>query len=212
MNKRTVFRISWIAIVVIIIVCACSIAGCTTNLPSGGSNVPSGSSGTGLQGTQSTTVPAVTATRPAPGSVKAIDFNLLIPFLPNAPAGWTAEDPDGMTMNFQDGSWTTATRSYSRGDEKQATVSIIDSAYYSVGGWEMWGRQFDMTTTDGYYKSGTVAGFPSWETYDKNSKNYGTWVGLNNRFMVTVTVDNSEKADLDLFVNSINYQGINALK
>jgi hypothetical protein len=88
----------------------------------------------------------------------------------------------------------------------------MDSAYYAVGGWEMWGRQYEMTTTDGYYKTGSVAGFPSWETYDKNSKNYGTWVGLNNRFMVTVTIDNGEKADLDLFVNSINYQGIAALK
>jgi hypothetical protein len=205
MHERTVFRISWITIVVIIIVCACSITGCMTNAPSGGS-------GPGQQGTPGTTAPAVTATRPAPGSVKAIDFNLLIPFLPNAPAGWTAEDPDGMTMNYQDGSWTTATRSYSRGDDKQATVSIMDSAYYAVGAWEMWGRQYEMTTTDGYYKTGTVAGFPSWETYSKNSKNYGTWVGLNNRFMVTVTIDNGEKADLDLFVNSINYRGIAALK
>jgi hypothetical protein len=205
MNKISVFRVSWITVVVIMIVCACSIAGCITNVPSTGSSP-------GQQGTQSTTTPTVTVTRPAPGSVKAIDFNLLIPFLPNAPAGWTAEDPDGMTMNYQDGSWTTASRSYSSGDEKQATVSIIDSAYYAVGGWEAWGRQFEMTTTDGYLKTGTVAGFPSWETYDKNSKSYGTWVGLNNRFMVTVSVNNCEKADLDLFINSINYQGIAALK
>lgn len=200
MNKRTVFRISWIAIIVIMIVCTCSITGCMTNLPSGGS-------GSGQQGTAPTTT-----ARPAPGSVKAIDFNLLIPFLPNAPAGWTAEDPDGMTMTFQEGSYTTASRSYSSGDEKRATVSIMDSAYYAVGGWEMWGRQFEMTTTDGYLKTGTVAGFPSWETYDKNSKSYGTMVGLNNRFMVSVTIDNGEKAELDLFLNSINFQGIAALK
>jgi len=36
----------------------------------------------------------------------------------------------------------------------------------------------------GILKTGTVAGFPSWESYDKNSKSYGTWVDLNNRFMV----------------------------
>jgi hypothetical protein len=28
----------------------------------------------------------------------------LIPFLPNAPAGWTAEDPSGMTMTQEEGS------------------------------------------------------------------------------------------------------------
>jgi hypothetical protein len=201
MEKNTRSPIGWVIIVVILIAGASVIAGCMTNAPSGGT-----------QTTTSTTAPAVTATRPAPGSVKAIDFNLLIPFLPNAPAGWTAEDPDGMTMNYENGSWTTASRSYSSGDDKQATVSIMDSAYYAVGGWEMWGRQYEMTTTDGYFKTGTVAGFPSWESYDKNSKSYGTLVGLNNRFMVSVTIDNGAKADLDLFLNSINYQGIAALK
>jgi hypothetical protein len=201
MEKNTRSRISWVIIVVILIVGVSVIAGCMTNAPSGGTPA-----------TTSTTAPAVTPTRPAPGSVKAIDFNLLIPFLPNAPAGWTAEDPDGMTMNYENGSWTTASRSYSSGDDKQATVSIMDSAYYAVGGWEMWGRQYEMTTNDGYFKTGTVAGFPSWESYDKNSKSYGTLVGLNNRFMVSVTIDNGAKADLDLFLNSINYQGIAALK
>lgn len=204
MDKRTVSRLPWITIVVIMIVCACSITGCMTNAPSGGT-------GPGQQSTI-TAAPTLTATRPAPGSVKAVDFNLLIPFLPNAPTGWTAEDPDGMTMNIENGSWTTASRSYSSGDEKRATVSIMDSAYYAVGGWEMWGHQYEMTTTEGYFKSGTVAGFPSWESHDIKSKSYGTLVGLNNRFMVSVTIDNGEKVDLDLFLNSINYQGIAALK
>jgi hypothetical protein len=88
----------------------------------------------------------------------------------------------------------------------------MDSACYGVGGMEMWGRQYEMTTTEGYYKTGIVAGFPSWETYSKSSKSYGTLVGLNNRFMVSVTIDNGEKADLDLFLNSINYPAIAALK
>jgi len=204
MDEKTVTRFGWIIIVAIMIIGVSCIAGCMTT-------APSGDPGSGTQST-STSAPAVTATRPPAGSVQAVDFNLLIPFLPNAPSGWTAEDPEGMTMNQQDGSWTLATRSYSSGNDKQASVSIMDSAYYAVGGWEAWGQHYSMTTTDGYYKTGTVAGFPSWETYSKSSKSYGTWVGLSNRFMVTVTIDNGEKSDLDLFVNSINYQGINALK
>lgn len=205
MNQRTMSCLSWITFVVILIVGASIVAGCMTNSPSGGSDPVQ-------QSTQGPTSPAVTVTRPAPGSVKAVDFNLLIPFLPDAPAGWTAEDPSGMTMTHEEGSWTTASRSYSRGEDKQATVSIMDSAYYAVGGWEMWGRQYEMTTTEGYYKTGIVAGFPSWETYSKSSKSYGTLVGLNNRFMVSVTIDNGEKADLDLFLNSINYPAIASLK
>jgi hypothetical protein len=204
MDEIRVSRIGWITIIVIMIVGFCIITGCMTNAPSGGTSPG--------QQTTGTPTPVVTTTRPAPGSVKAVDFNLLIPFLPDAPAGWTAEDPDGMTMTFENGSWTTASRSYSSGDDKHATVSIMDSAYYAVGGWEMWGQKYEMTTTEGYFKTGVVAGFPSWESYDKSSKNYGTLVGLNNRFMVSVTIDNGQKSDLDLFINSINYQGIAALK
>ncbi|MCK9591958.1 MAG: hypothetical protein M0Q91_08125 [Methanoregula sp.] len=204
MDKRRISRVGWITLVVIMIAGVSVIAGCMTNAPSGGT-------GPGQQ-TATTTASSSTATRPVPGSVKAVDFNQLIPFLPDAPSGWTAEDPDGMTMNYENGSWTTASRSYSSGDEKQATVSIMDSAYYAVGGWEMWEHHYEMTTTDGYFKTGVVAGYPSWESYDKNSKSYGTLVGLNNRFMVSVTINNGEKADLDLFLNSINYPGIAALK
>jgi hypothetical protein len=117
-----------------------------------------------------------------------------------------------MAMPEQDGSWTIASRSYSSGANKQAEVSIMDSAYYDVAGWGGWASLSETTTSDGYVKTGTVAGFPSWESYDKNSNSYDTWVGLNNRYLVTVTITNGEKSDLDSFVNSINYQGIAALK
>jgi len=50
----------------------------------------------------------------------------------------------------------------------------MNSAYYDVGAWEGWAGQSEMTVNDGYFKTGTFAGFPSWESYDKNSKNYGT--------------------------------------
>ena len=211
MKERTISHAGWIIIIVIMIISASVIAGCMTNAPSGGS----GPGPQDTKGTPSPTtpfVPTVTLNRPAPGSVKAVDFNLLIPLLPNAPAGWTAIDPEGITIPEQDGSWTIASRSYSSGANKLAEVSIMDSAYYDVGAWGGWESLTEMTTTDGYVKNGAVAGFPSWESYDKSSKSYDSWIGLNNRYMVTVVINNGQKSDLDLFVNSINYQGITALK
>jgi len=211
MNERTISRFGLIIITVILIVGASVTAGCTTNAPSGGS-VP------GPQDTKVTTAPTTPATptvtlnRPAAGSVKAVDFNLLIPLLPSAPPGWTAIDPEGMAIPEQDGSWTIASRSYSSGANKQAEVSIMDSAYYDIAGWGGWASLSETTTADGYIKTVTVAGFPSWESYDKNSNSYESWVGLNNRYLVTVTITNGEKSDLDSFVNSINYHGIAALK
>ncbi len=114
-------------------------------------------------------------------------------------------------MTYQDGTYTFAVRSYASGD-KRADIVIYDSAYYSVGGWEMWQGYTEISSTDGYWKRDTVAGFPAWESYSKDDSTYGKWVGINERFMVVVTVDDGEKADLDAFVNAINYQGIAALK
>jgi hypothetical protein len=187
------------------------IAGCTTSSTSS----RSGSSPQEISETQPPS-PSITNTvtlnRSASGSVKAVDFNLLIPLLPDAPMGWTAKDPEGIAIPEQDGSWTIASRSYSSGENKLAEVNIMDSAYYDVGPWSGWTSQTETTTKDGYIKSGTIARYPSWESYDNSTKNYQTWVGLNNRFMVTVSIDNGEKSDLESFVNSINYQGIAALK
>ena len=211
MNEKKASRPGWITIILILVVGILLIAGCTTNAPSGGSGLTPQDTGRTQPPTASVT-PAVTLDRPAPGSVKAVDFNLMIPLLPDAPVGWTAKDPEGIAIPGQDGSWTIASRSYSSGENKRAEVSIMDSAYYEVGAWGGWASQTEMMTTDGYIKSGSVAGFPSWESYDKNARNYQTWVGLDNRFMVTVSVDNSEKSDLDSFVSSINYRGITALE
>jgi hypothetical protein len=159
-----------------------------------------------------TLAPMVTVNRPAAGSVKAVDWNLLKPFLPAAPAGWTAQDPDGSNIADLDTTWSIASRSYSGGSDRQADVSVMDSAYFDVGAWTGWAGLSAATTADGYVRSGTVAGYPTWESYDKSSNSYDTWVNLDNRFMVTVSITNGSKADLDSFVNAINYAGIAALK
>jgi hypothetical protein len=91
-------------------------------------------------------------------------------------------------------------------------VSIMDSAYYDVGAWPGWAGQSGTTTADGYVHAGTGAGFPSWESYDKSSQRYDTGVSLRDRFMVTVTVTNGDKADLESLVNSMNFSGIASLK
>lgn len=210
MHEKKASRPGRVTIILILVVGVFLIAGCTTNAPSeGGDLTPQD---TGRIQTPTASAPVVTLDRPAPGSVKAVDFDRLIALLPDAPVGWTANDPEGTAIPGQDGSWTIATRRYSGGENKRAEVSIMDSAYYEVGAWGGWASQTGMTTADGYIHSGSVAGFPSWESYDKNSGNYQTWVGLDNRFMVTVSVDNGEKSDLDSFVSSIHYQGITALE
>lgn len=212
----------WIAAVVLMITGALFIAGCSSNTPSGGTGpAGQGSPETTAPATTVTTVtvtytippePVVTLNRPAAGSVKAVDYTRLVPFLPAAPAGWTAAEPEGSDISEQDASWSMASRTYAGSAGQTADVSIIDSAYYDVSAWTGWTVLVNETTADGYTKSGTTAGFPSWESYDKGSSSYDTWVGLDNRYLVTVSITNGSKADLDSFVSSVSYAGIAALK
>lgn len=154
--------------------------------------------------------PGTTSSGGVPGSVTAVSYTALIPFLPGAPAGWTADDPAGFTMTDQGSQWTWAGRDYEKGDAS-ATVLIQDSAYYDVGYWQSWDSLVSFESTEGYYKQKTVGGYPAWEVFSRPDS-YGTWVGVNDRFMVYVSVDGGSKQDLDAFVNAINYGGLANLK
>ncbi|KLK88440.1 hypothetical protein SZ63_05320 [Methanoculleus sediminis] len=177
-------------------------AGCTSS--SSDTDTPQ-ATGTTVPAAASTTASGATA-----GSVTAVPYTALIPFLPNAPAGWTAEEPVGASWTVEDGQWTWASRDYSK-DDAWATIIIQDSAHYDVGYWESWDSFVSFETTEGYYKQRTVSGHPSWEYYSKPDS-YGTWIGVNERFMVYVSVEGGAKQDLDAFVNAVNYGGIANLK
>lgn len=185
-------------------------AGCTSP-PS--DTTPETTYGTSATGTAvATTTPAAgtAVSGAAAGSVSAVPFATLITCLPGVPAGWTAEEPAGFTMTDQDSQWTWASREYTKGDAV-ATVLLQDSAYYDVGYWESWDSMVSFESTEGYYRSGTVSGHPAWEVFSKPAS-YGTWVGVNDRFMVYVSVEDGTKQDLDLFVNAVNYGSLANLK
>ena len=190
------------ALLVVLGLCLCA-AGCTSN--SSETTDPGVTPGT-------TTIPAsgTPVSGAAKGSVNAVPFATLIAYLPGAPAGWTAEEPVGATWTVEDTQWTWASCEYEKG-EARATVMIQDSAYYDVGYWESWDSMVSFETTEGYYKSGHVSGYPSWEFFSKPAS-YGTWIGVNERFMIYISVDDGSKQDLDAFVNAINYGGIANLK
>ena len=148
--------------------------------------------------------------RGVPGSVTAVSYTALIAYLPNAPAGWTAEEPVGASWTVEDSQWTWASREYGK-DNAWATIMIQDSAYYDVGYWQSWDSMISFESTEGYYKQGNAGGYPSWEYFTKPDS-YGTWVGVNDRYMVYVSVEGGSKADLDAFVNAVNYGGLANLK
>ena len=207
LSPKTIFP----ALLLVLGICLLA-AGCTS-APSDTTTPQTTTYGTSVTGTAvATTAPAAgtTVSGAAAGSVSAVPFATLIACLPGAPAGWTAEEPSGATWTVEEAQWTWATREYTKGDAV-ATVLIQDSAYYEVGYWESWDSLVSFETTEGYYKQGTVSGHPSWEYFSKPAS-YGTWVGVSERFMVYVSVEDGTKQDLDLFVNAVNYGSLTNLK
>ena len=181
-------------------------AGCTGTTDTTGD----ASSGTGPAATTSVTASGTSVPGGVPGSVTAVSYTALIAYLPNAPAGWTAEEPVGASWTVEDSQWTWASREYGK-DNAWATIMIQDSAYYDVGYWQSWDSMISFESTEGYYKQGKAGGYPSWEYFTKPDS-YGTWVGVNDRFMVYISVDGGSKSDLDAFVNAVNYGGLANLK
>ena len=148
-------------------------------------------------------------------ATEAVHFSKLIAFLPDAPSGWEGEEPFGMMYTIEEGTWSQATESYSKSgaEDVTAVVLITDSAFYQVGGWEIWEGHYEWETTEGYGKTTTVKGFPAWEMgigTPPDSVNM-LYVGINDRFMVFISITNSDKDTLYAFANSIDYKGIAAL-
>jgi hypothetical protein len=182
------------ALLVVLGICLCMATGCTSD-------------------SSDTTAPPTTdaaVSGAAKGSANAVPFATLISFLPDAPAGWTAEDPSGASLTVDGGQWTMASRGYAKGGAT-AVIIIQDSAYHDVGYWQSWNSFISFETSDGYYRQGRVNGRPSWECFAKPAT-YSTWVGVNERFVVYIAIEDGSKQDLDLFIGAVNYRGIAALK
>lgn len=201
-------------ICVLMLIAACCIAGCASSSTDeeieqegAGGATDGGDSGPGAD------LSAGEEERPEAGSVTAVGYEELISYLPAAPSGWTAEEPFGITNQIDDGTWSMATMSYLKDADEDTTAELViyDSAYYAVGGWEFWESKVSYETTEGYVKSGEVQGYPSWESYEKDLQSYAQWVGIDDRFMVYVSVDAGSKEDLDTFVNAVDYTGIASL-
>src|SRR5690349_22847969 len=74
---------------------------------------------------------AVAQAPPAPDSPEVVDYHKLLPLLPDAPAGWTADEPEGSTSEVGGFTLTNVHRDYKKGNGDNvptAAVSILDSA------------------------------------------------------------------------------------
>ncbi len=99
-----------------------------------------------------------------PQLVEVVASSKLLPFLPNGPAGWTADKPEGTTDDAGGVKITSVHRDYKKGtadDAPTTSISILDSAanpeYVSAttAAWNL-----TTSTPEGYTKALTIEGMP----------------------------------------------------
>jgi hypothetical protein len=182
-------------------------AGCTSSAPQA----------TTTQDTSKATgnIPAVSGTNAA-SSGQAIDVKTLNALFPPAPAGWTIEaQPVGSArLDSENNAWTASAATYTSSANKDTTATITyqDTVGRKVGFKNIWSTFTAAENSDGYFKSTNVKGNPAWETHSITGKTFKTWVLINDRFMVQVSIENGTDADYNTIINAINFAGIASLK
>jgi len=149
-------------------------------------------------------------------SAPVVDASRLVALLPDPPAGWSADKPEGSTTQSAGFQITTASRTYVKGDADDAptaTVNIVDSAnnqQFQDATKAMWGATG--TTAEGYDKDVTVAGLPGFEHFANTDQTGVLWVVAGGRFFVQVETTRLPASDLEGWLARIDLKKLSALK
>jgi hypothetical protein len=147
-----------------------------------------------------------------------VDPAKLIPILPEAPAGWTAEKAEGSSDDVGGFKITNVHRDYRKGppdasDAPTASISILDSVANpdyveaTTTGWNQ-----NSETPEGYSKSVTIDGNPGFEAYEKDPKQASLWVMVAKRYFVEVQLQNQDPKELQDWIKRVDLKKLAEIK
>lgn len=145
-----------------------------------------------------------------------VDYQKLIPILPDAPQGWTADKAEGSTVDVGGSKLSNVHRDYRKGEGDKvptAAISILDSVSnpdYVTATSASWNKNTE--TPDGYSKSVTIDGNPGFEAYEKDQKHASLWVMVANRYFVEIELQNQEPKELQEWVKRVDLKKLAAIK
>lgn len=160
--------------------------------------------------------PAAGQAPPPPGAPEVVHYSKLIPFLPEAPAEWKAEEGEGQTTDAAGFTLTTVHRDYKKGDADNtptASISILDSAAnpeYAAATTATWKETTE--TPEGYTKAVTIDGNPGFETYEKEQKHAALWIMVAKRYFVEVELQNLDPKELQDWVKRLDLKKLAEVK
>ncbi len=146
----------------------------------------------------------------------AVDYQKLLPLLPEAPEGWTTDKPEGSTEDVGGFRITNVHRDYRKGKgdtAPSAAISILDSVAnpdYVSATTAAWNSPNE--TADGYGKPITIDGNPGREDYDRLQKHASLWVMIANRYFVQIELQNQDPKELQDWIKRVDLKKLAAIK
>src|SRR5215471_1106204 len=146
----------------------------------------------------------------------AVDYQKLLPILPEPLPGWTADKPDGSTEDVGGFKITNVHRDYHKGEGEKApsvAISILDSVSnpdYVSATTEAWKSNSD--TSEGYAKSVSIDGNPGFETFEKETNHAALWVMIADRYFVQVELQNQEPNELQGWIKRVDLKKLAEIK
>jgi hypothetical protein len=146
----------------------------------------------------------------------AVDYQKLLPILPEPPKDWTADKAEGSTEDVGGFRITNVHRDYHKGDGENApttAISILDSVAnpdYVSATTAAWNSNNE--TSEGYGKSVTIDGNPGFEAFEKESKHATLWVMIANRYFVQIELQNQDPKELQEWIKRVNLKKLAGIK
>jgi hypothetical protein len=147
---------------------------------------------------------------------EAIDYQKLLPILPDPPQGWGADKAEGSTEDVGGFRITNVHRDYHKGDGGKvptAAISILDSVAnpdYVNATTAAWNSNNE--SGEGYGKSVTIEGNPGFEAFEKESKHSTLWVMIANRYFVQIELQDQDPKELQEWVKRVDLKKLAAIK
>ena len=145
-----------------------------------------------------------------------VDYPKLLPILPEAPSGWTADKSEGSTSDVGGFEISNVHRDYHKGEGKDAplvSINILDSAAnpdYVTATTATW--KSGSETPDGYSKSVTIEGNPGFEAYEREQKHASLWVMVGKRYFVQIESQNTDPKELQDWIKRIDLKKLERIK
>ena len=146
----------------------------------------------------------------------SVDYQKLLPVLPDAPQGWSADKPEGSTDDAGGFRITNVHRDYHKGegaDAPTAAISILDSVAnpdYVGTITAAWNNTSE--TSEGYGKSVTIDGNPGFEAFEKQDKHATLWIMVANRYFLQIELQNQDPKELQEWVKRVDLKKLAAIK